>query len=103
MLKPIDLQTLFTHLQNVGKSQSAAMQSIQAQQAVQGQEIAKKSELEETVVDKNNEIEEEESSINPDGGNKKPRGAQLRKRKEDQGKKESFKDPDLGSHIDLEG
>jgi hypothetical protein len=105
MLKPIDLQTLFTHLNNVGKTQSAAEQSIHAQQAVQGDEIAKKSELEETTVDSNNQIEQEENSVDEDGRGARKYQSRTKMSQEEQKKKKkmSFRDPDLGSHIDLEG
>ncbi|MCA1753231.1 MAG: hypothetical protein LC641_00750 [Spirochaeta sp.] len=66
-IQPIDLQTLFSHLGNVGKTQSAEAQALAQQQAVAGREIARRSAEQESSVNEASTVEEGPEKSNEDG------------------------------------
>lgn len=105
-IQPIDLQTLFMRLGQVGRDQATAQEAIHQAQNVAGSEIAQRStEAARTV------IESEEVSDGPElvndrdeasgGEHDHPSHAGDHRDKDD--RRETFRDPDLGQIIDLTG
>ena len=105
-IQPIDLQTLFVKMHHVGKEQAAHKDSIILQQAVQGNELVKKHQHDDSSVNKTMNSDEGPETVKEEGtGNNSQPGEQ-------KGKKEgrlSYKDreilfdPDLGKNIDFSG
>lgn len=108
-VQPIDLQTLFMRLSQVGKEQAALNEATHVAQSVKGAEIAKRSEELARTVNENKDLENGPDAIKEDeqrGGrrngeqNKEP--GQLAEKKEQQ-QRNIFQDPELGTKIDLSG
>ena len=105
-IQPIDLQTLFMRLGQVGKEQAAMREASHVAQAAQGSEIAKRSEELARTVNETKELEdgpdavkdEEQKSDTQTAGEKDDTHD-----KEEKEKKDVFSDPALGSKIDLSG
>jgi hypothetical protein len=105
-IQPIDLQTLFTQMDKVAKTQSAEREGLAMQQAIQGAQHQKKTEEQIRAVN-------EAQNTGEDGAEKvKDKGAQGQagsgnKRKEqgkkasEEEKKASIIDPRLGRNIDI--
>jgi hypothetical protein len=84
-IQPIDLQTLFTQLDKVAKTQSAQREGLAVQQAIQGAEIQRKTEEHLRAVN-------ETQNTGEDGTEKvKDRGAQAHGK--DKGKKKEENNP----------
>ena len=107
-IQPLDLQTLFMQLSQVGKEQAALKEAAHVAQSVQGSEIAKKSEEQNRIVNETRELEdgpdaikEEEQSGGQRGGDgsEKEQAAAHKERQ----KRNVFQDPELGTKIDLSG
>ncbi len=107
-LLPIDLQTLFTQLNQVAKDQTAQKDSVPHAQAAQGQQIVKQMEQRDTRVNEPQRQEEEGAeAVRRKGrregqGKRQPRERERKKAAPEQ-KKDVFRDPALGSHIDVTG
>lgn len=103
-IQPIDLQTLFSRLANVGKSQSAESQAAAQQQAVVGSELARRSAERESTVSEPSTLEEGPEKANEDGkGSSQRHGSGRRDEQDVEQELEVFTDPDLGKNIDLSG
>jgi len=106
-INPIDLQTLFTHLGNVGKDQAVMKDADLVQQSLQGSQMAKKSEEGDSSVNVTSEIKTELEEVKEEGKSpRKRRGKGSRhSQEEDTGEEERevLSDPDLGKHIDISG
>ena len=105
-IQPIDLQTLFVRLSQVGREQSAIKQSIAQTQLVTGNEIAEKSQEASHVVEESKEVSEGPETVQEDGSSsEQPHGEQNRESDSnpEEGSDEVFRDPDLGQNIDLTG
>ncbi len=115
-LLPIDLQTLFSQAQQVGKEQAAQKEAPPAAQAAQGQQLAQRAETRDHAVNETHNQEEGAERVK----DRSRRGAQRRgprdrKEKPGPGKPPSkppaarppasnvVSDPDLGRHIDVSG
>ncbi len=106
-LLPIDLQTLFTQLNQVAKDQTAQKEMVPLAQAAQGSQIAKQTGARDTRV---NETERQEQGTEQVRRRRRREGQKKRqaperekgKRPAEQ-KKDVFRDPALGSHIDVTG
>ncbi|MDR1618620.1 MAG: hypothetical protein LBS06_06190 [Treponema sp.] len=109
-IQPIDLQTLFTQLDKVGKSQASQKEGLAAQQAVQQIEGQKK--IEEQIQSVNEaEDAKEDGKINDREGRRKngSRHEETGKNRaknddgEENAAKPSFiRDPALGRNVDIE-
>lgn len=104
-LKPLDLQTLFGHMNEVGKSQSQIKESLAAQQNFEANKLVEQELLKDKSVNQTEESQEsgkvsdqekEESSGQNPGKKEKQKDEETREREE-------IKDPDLGQNIDLLG
>jgi hypothetical protein len=103
-IQPIDLQTLFSHLGNVGKTQSAEAQAVAQQQAVVGRELARRSAEQESSVSEASTLEEGPEKSDEDGKGSSQHHESGRKEDTHAEKDiEVFSDPDLGKNIDLSG
>lgn len=102
-LKPLDLQTLFGHMNEVGKHQSHIKDSLAAQQSFE----AKKQVDQELQKDHsvNKATEDQETGKVDDQGQQPQEESSNEKDKEEQETehKEEIRDPDLGQNIDLMG
>ncbi|MCL2704967.1 MAG: hypothetical protein FWE72_02025 [Spirochaetaceae bacterium] len=104
-IQPIDLQTLFLKMTQVGKDQAVEKDSIMLQQTLQGHEIAKRNQHSDNSVNKANNSDagpEKTKEDKEQGGNhdQKKRKKEKNKTFED---KEILSDPDLGKNIDISG
>jgi hypothetical protein len=106
-LLPIDLQTLFTQTGQVGKEQSVAKEQIHNAQVVQGSQIERQTDARDKKV---NEAEKQEGEgpgqVRKRGGREaaKERNQTRRKAKPAaSAKKNVYRDPTLGSRIDISG
>ena len=105
-IQPIDLQTLFVRLSQVGREQSAIKQSVAQNQLVTGNEIAERSQEVGHTVEETKEVSEGPETVHEDGSpNEQPHGEQDRESdsKPEEHADEVFRDPDLGQNIDLTG
>jgi hypothetical protein len=110
-LQPIDLQTLFAHLNQVGRQQANLKAGAVLQQELQGNEIAKQTRLKDETVNETKESSEEQKvkDKQPESG-KGPSGEESSRgrgeEREEKGKKEKpnyYEDPALGKNIDITG
>lgn len=103
-IQPIDLQTLFSRLGNVGKTQSAESQAAAQQQAVVGSELARRSAEQESSVSEPSTLEEGPEKANEDGkGSSQQHGSGREDNEQGDEDIDVFSDPDLGKNIDLSG
>ena len=110
-IQPIDLQTLFMRLSQVGKEQAAMREATHVAQTVQGSEIAKRSEEQTKTVNVSRDIEEGPDAIKEEeqrGGRRGTQGGEEKSTDEgrpekDEKKRNVFQDPQLGTKIDLSG
>jgi hypothetical protein len=107
-LLPIDLQTLFTQSYQVGKEQSVQKEAVAGAQAVQGSQIARQTDERDKKVNETMRQEEGPEQIRQRGRRERGR----RQRASEQAKvkkaaasqtKDVFKDPALGSRVDITG
>jgi len=104
-IAPIDLQTIFTQVEKVGKAQAAAKEGQTLQQAMQGAHIQKKTEDEIRQVNQAQDTGEGADKIS-DNTRRHQEGSQNNKRKkeeeaEEEKKQAILKNPYLGNKIDI--
>jgi hypothetical protein len=105
-LLPIDLQTMFSHMNQVGKEQALQKDVSPLQQSLQGSEIAKDSKEIDTTVNETDEVGEGLEKIKDEEKKKEQeQGKKQQKKKEQNNDKqeERLKEPYLGHHIDIIG
>ncbi len=104
-LQPIDLQTLFVRLQQVGQDQAAIKDSAAQAQTVAGQEIAQKSTQQQSRISETPELQEDQLEKIGDDERRNREREQAKKRKDEKKRSETelFRDPDLGQNIDISG
>jgi hypothetical protein len=110
-IQPIDLQTLFTQLDKVGKDQTAQKEGVQIKQALQGDQIQRKTDERIRSVNESQDMGEGTEAVN----DRSPRQHPGKEKQDLQGQapagetgetsynEEFFRDPDLGKNIDLSG
>ncbi|MDR2069188.1 MAG: hypothetical protein LBP71_04900 [Spirochaetaceae bacterium] len=109
-IQPIDLQTLFTQLDKVGKNQAAQKEGLQIQQALQGDQIQRKTDQRIQSVNEYQDTGEGAETIR-DRAPRKNAGEEKQGREgkdenpedEQPGEPLVFRDPDLGRNIDVSG
>ena len=107
-IQPIDLQTLFTQIDKVGKTQAAQREGLAIQQAIEGIQIQRKTEENVQAVNKAQDTgdgvekvkDRKEEKFNQAGGGEK------RQDDDDEEKTEAavqavISDPSLGKNIDI--
>ena len=105
-IQPIDLQTLFMRLGQVGKEQALMREATHVAQTVQGSEIARQSEETARTVNETRELEEGlEALKNKEQGAGRHAGAEKEESQEngEAEKRDVFSDPALGNKVDLSG
>ena len=112
-IAPIDLQTLYTQLDKIGKTQGSQAHNMQVQSVLQDAEKAKQ-QLEEhkkisstTMPDENDTQKIKDRQYrNPQNSEKKQNSEseeEIDEEKEQKPKRSIFQDPNLGQHIDVIG
>ncbi len=99
-IQPIDLQTLFAHINQVGKDQAVLKEGQAAQQAAHANELIKEMKHQDESVNKGSKTDEDNQKIQDEHGNNNS-GEFLsdsdKEKSDDEKKKMSvFTDPDLG-------
>jgi tRNA U54 and U55 pseudouridine synthase Pus10 len=108
-IQPIDLQTLFTQIDKVGKEQMNQKEGVQIQAALQGVQIQKKTDERDHSVNETRDAGEGAEQIkdrNARQGGGYPSGRQAGGKDPDEsGDRESpfIRDPALGKNIDISG
>ncbi len=103
-VRPIDLQTLFSHLNQVGKDQAHERNAAALQQAQQGQSMVKNAEQADHHINQTEKTEEGLNSVSDEGAQNNPEQKSGKRDKDEEEKKNNFfKDPDLGHNLDIIG
>ncbi len=105
-IAPIDLQTLFTQLDKVAKTQNSQREGQALQQAIQGAQIQKKTEQNIQQINEAQNTGEGAEKINDrDQERRQHEQAKGKNQNEDEQEEESrpsvLKDPSLGKNIDI--
>ncbi|MFW5718339.1 MAG: hypothetical protein ACOCY8_05760 [Spirochaetota bacterium] len=103
-IQPIDVQVLFSRLNQIGREQ-AVLRDAQAQaQAVAGSEIAERSEEQDHRVSELRTDQEGPEAVDEDGdGGGSGAGEEHASGDEERSDQDVIRDPDLGQHVDLSG
>ena len=101
---PIDLQTLFTQVDKVGKTQIAQKEGLDLQQAIQGTQIQRKTEEQVQSVNEAQDTGEGVESVN-DRGEQAAQEGKKRQQNDEQPDEDKenpvIRDPSLGRNIDI--
>lgn len=109
-IQPIDLQTLFTQMDKVGKAQVQEKAAITLQQELQTADFQRRAEMKIRSV---NKVQDEGEGVEQLKERRRPRGEdnqqEKKEKKEDEADSsdptgpETIRDPDLGRNVDLSG
>jgi hypothetical protein len=102
---PIDMQILFSQMNQVGKEQAIQKEGNAIAQSMQGMELVKTTEQQDNSVNQSREVGDGIEKLKNDEKKKqeeREREKQEREKKARQ-KKSVFADPDLGNNIDILG
>jgi len=103
-IAPIDLQTLFTQLDKVGKTQAAQREGQALHQAIQGVQLQKKTEEQIQQINEAQNTGEGAEKVG-DHGQRQNGGEKNKKNKKDAPEEENpasvLRDPSLGNTIDI--
>ena len=106
-IKPIDLQTLFMHMNQVGKEQALQRGGLLMQQTVAGSELVQETEHRDNSVNETKSLSDGPEEIHEDA---EQASGQRRRGKKEGGKEQKegessnyFSDPALGKNIDITG
>ncbi|MDR2020760.1 MAG: hypothetical protein LBQ14_08360 [Treponema sp.] len=107
-IQPIDLQTLFTQVEKVGKSQAAQREGFQIQQTLQGIQAQQKTEERIQSVNESQDVGEgaeavKDRSFRKNGDQKQGKEGAGDKNAEEQPESLVIRDPALGKIIDVSG
>ncbi|OHD75781.1 MAG: hypothetical protein A2V99_00850 [Spirochaetes bacterium RBG_16_67_19] len=111
-LLPIDLQTMFSQMSQIGKEQAVAKEVPPQLQAMQAEQIVRKSEHDDKAVNQAREPGEGPEKVREEGRRGKRRRGSPRERRPpgqepaeggEQERREVFEDPALGHNVDLVG
>ncbi|HDQ14223.1 MAG TPA: hypothetical protein ENN41_05360 [Sediminispirochaeta sp.] len=106
-LQPIDMQTLFAHLNQVGKQQAHLKAGAVVQQELQGNIMAKEALHKDETVNETDETPENDKIKDKEkessGGKSSQRKGRKEKEKEESEKQAFYEDPALGKNIDITG
>lgn len=104
-IRPIDLQNLFARLNEVGKQQSDVTEANAHAQHVAGSEIAQKASSRNSKVGESETLPEgpeKSKEVADEEGDRQARQEQDRKSGgEDRAEDDIFRDPDLGTRVDI--
>ncbi len=105
-LLPIDLQTMFSQMNQVGREQAVQREVAPQYQFAQGAEIARKTEHDDSAVNQSQDLGEGLEKLKERGEREARRREEREKRgagRDGSRDREIFEDPDLGHHIDITG
>jgi hypothetical protein len=106
-IQPIDLQTLFMRLNQVGKEQAAQKEAAHVAQETKGSEIAKRSQDQTHSVNQTKDLEEGPNAVKDEEQKKEEpeSGTEDQPDQDDKktAKKRVYQDPALGTKIDISG
>jgi hypothetical protein len=107
-IQPIDLQTLFTQLDKVGKEQAAQKEGAAIQQALQGAQAQKKAEEQIQSVNEAQNMGEGSEQVKDRNARKRQSNSSGKRghaetTDEEEPDAEIIRDPTLGTHIDVSG
>ena len=110
-IQPIDLQTLFTQLDKVAKSQTLQREGQQIQESIQQIQIQRKNEQNVQSVNEAQDMGEEAGTIKDDNrqGKRENNAGTKEKQPEEEelseeiNKRDLIRDPALGRNIDISG
>jgi hypothetical protein len=109
-IQPIDLQTLFTQVEKVGKNQAAQREGLQIQEALHQLQSQKKAEEQVQSVNEAQDagdgaerIKDENSRRQPPRGGDRGNTAEGEEEPEEEKRENFFRDPALGRNIDISG
>jgi hypothetical protein len=106
-IQPIDLQTLFTQVDKVGRAQSAQREGLAIQQAIQGVQFERKTEAQIQSVNEAQNTGEGAEKVKDrnTGGQEAAEGEGKRQEKDEapaEGRERAvIRDPSLGANIDI--
>ncbi|MCL2184268.1 MAG: hypothetical protein FWB86_00210 [Treponema sp.] len=108
-LAPIDLQTLFSQMDKVGKTQAAQKDGATVQQAVQGTELQRKTEEQIRQVNETQNAGEGPDKVNDQTGKDAGKRSEGKKKESENEPEETsetenivfLRDPSLGNKIDI--
>jgi hypothetical protein len=107
-IQPIDLQTLFTQLEKVGKTQASQKEGAMIQQAIQSVTIQRRTDENIRSVNETRDTGRGAEAINDQNAHRRQGGEdeETAERGEGEGEKPRipiFQDPALGKYIDFTG
>jgi hypothetical protein len=107
-IQPIDLQTLFTQIDKVGKTQAEQKEGLAIQQSLQSAQMQKKNEIRnESVNETQRDPEESAERIRDKNAGHSAGGGEGEKKKREEDAETParpvIKDPSIGKIIDLSG
>jgi hypothetical protein len=107
-LLPIDLQTLFSQAHQVGKEQSVQKDMVPNAQAAQGSLLARETETRDKKVNETQKQEDGTEKIRQKSRREGRKGrnppeSEEEKKKSAKDRRDVFRDPELGSHVDISG
>ncbi|MDR2597181.1 MAG: hypothetical protein LBC76_07675 [Treponema sp.] len=104
-ITPIDLQTLFTQIDKVGKTQAAQKEGLALQQSMQAVQLQKKTNEHIQQINEAQNTGEGAEKINDHGGgsgqNQKKSGKKKEQEEEEKDTASVLNDPSLGNKIDI--
>jgi hypothetical protein len=104
-IAPIDLQTLFTQLDKVGKTQASQREGLALQQSMQAVQLQKKTNEQIQQINEAQNTGEGAEKINDHGGgsgqNQKTGGKKDKQKEEKKDNTSVLNDPSLGKKIDI--
>jgi hypothetical protein len=107
-IQPIDLQTLFLRMNQIGKEQGLMREIAAQHQSLQSSQFVKETEHKDHSVNQLEDMTEGSNKTDEDGsgGQRRKSGTAEEEEKKKQLKEKNQKfmqDPDLGHHIDISG
>jgi hypothetical protein len=100
---PIDLQTLFAQMSQVGKEQSAQKEGAAIQSSMQNMGLVKQTSQKDSSVNESHDVGEGVESLKNELKKKQEKKKEKKEHRQDEAKKkEYFTDPALGHHIDIQ-
>lgn len=112
MIRPLDLQTLYMNLEKVGKEQANSKEALVQAQANQVQKLQKEHDRGQHAVGRtpaatgaegDESVKVQADGKSPQGQGQKHSGASTPEQEEQEKHDSSWKDPELGKHVDLSG
>jgi len=101
---PIDLQTLFTQMNHVGKDQAVQKEGVEVHQGMRGLVNVIQTEQKDNSVNQSKEVGQGLEKVKDDAKKQEQKEKKEKEEQERQKELESrkyFTDPDCGNHIDI--